>query len=241
MRLFGKGTRDSGYGMSLPRRAMEVLNVVANENIGARPIIFVCHSLGGLLVKQLLRGAYDDKDGRYRPIYERTMAVLFLGTPHFGVTLADRVADFKGLLGVNVNVEELKAHDAHLENLGNWYVDHSAGLHTISFYETRPVRDILPVVNPTTARVGVGEAPIGLDEDHLSICKLNGRDHQVYRAVQRLVRDYLLPSAGTRSEQRSSTQALQIEQCPLEAQPALPSGPTLNQEGPYVTGHTPKY
>jgi tetratricopeptide (TPR) repeat protein len=143
------------------------------------------------------------------------------------VKLADAVSDFRRLFSVNVNVEELKAHDAHLENLGNWYVGNSGGIHTASFYETRPVKDFLLVVNSTTARVGVGETPIPLEEDHLSICKPDGRDHQVYRAARRLIRDYVLRSPITPPDHRGL-------QTSSESAPSLNSGPTLSQQGPYV-------
>jgi tetratricopeptide (TPR) repeat protein len=49
-----------GQAMSLVDRAKEVLNELTRRGIGNRPIIFVCHSLGGLLAKQLLRTASDD-------------------------------------------------------------------------------------------------------------------------------------------------------------------------------------
>jgi Alpha/beta hydrolase family len=49
-----------GQAMPLVDRAKEVLNELTRRGIGNRPIILVCHSLGGLLAKQLLRTASDD-------------------------------------------------------------------------------------------------------------------------------------------------------------------------------------
>lgn len=53
-----------------------------------RPIIFICHSLGGLVVKDaLVKAASHDSHKRDRDlalIYQHTKAVLFLGTPHRG-------------------------------------------------------------------------------------------------------------------------------------------------------------
>ncbi|KAL9108070.1 MAG: hypothetical protein Q9187_008341, partial [Circinaria calcarea] len=52
-----------------------------------RPIIFVCHDLGGLLTKRAL--AYSSKrQGKVinqRSIYTSTCAILFMGTPHNGI------------------------------------------------------------------------------------------------------------------------------------------------------------
>ncbi|TGO57714.1 hypothetical protein BOTNAR_0196g00150 [Botryotinia narcissicola] len=47
-----------------------------------RRIIFVCHSMGGIVVKKALIRAFNVK--LYRNIFELTSAILFLATPHMG-------------------------------------------------------------------------------------------------------------------------------------------------------------
>lgn len=47
-----------------------------------RPIVFVAHSLGGIVCKQALIMAQHD--ARYHGIWENTAGVLFFGTPHLG-------------------------------------------------------------------------------------------------------------------------------------------------------------
>ncbi|KEZ43682.1 hypothetical protein SAPIO_CDS4299 [Scedosporium apiospermum] len=53
-----------------------------------RPIIFICHSLGGLLVKEaLITSSQYHAHERHPPvaaIYSNTIGVIFLGTPHRG-------------------------------------------------------------------------------------------------------------------------------------------------------------
>lgn len=56
-----------------------------------RPIIWVCHSLGGLVVKRCLIYAKSVRHAhteRLRSIYVSTYGILFLGTPHNGSDLA---------------------------------------------------------------------------------------------------------------------------------------------------------
>jgi hypothetical protein len=44
-----------GYAMGLPDRAASVLATLVANRLDAKPLVFVCHSLGGLVIKQLLR------------------------------------------------------------------------------------------------------------------------------------------------------------------------------------------
>ena len=48
-----------------------------------RPIVFVCHNVGGLILKQALLIAEEKKE-RYSSILLDTTGMIFLGTPHHG-------------------------------------------------------------------------------------------------------------------------------------------------------------
>lgn len=49
-----------------------------------RPIVFVAHSLGGLMVKETLRRSQHSEDPRLQDIIGSTISVIFMGTPHRG-------------------------------------------------------------------------------------------------------------------------------------------------------------
>lgn len=67
---------DSRY---CPQRALLILRN------STRPLIFVAHSLGGLLIKQaLIESSKQDRDGRDRNLHKACRAVIFFGTPHRG-------------------------------------------------------------------------------------------------------------------------------------------------------------
>jgi triacylglycerol esterase/lipase EstA (alpha/beta hydrolase family) len=51
------------------------------------PIVFVCHSYGGLLVKQLLRSGSEIAT-EYEVLVERVAGIVFLGTPNQGSSIA---------------------------------------------------------------------------------------------------------------------------------------------------------
>ncbi|KAF2203093.1 hypothetical protein GQ43DRAFT_470318 [Delitschia confertaspora ATCC 74209] len=67
------------YGESL------LLGLVSRRTEDAqRPLIFVVHSLGGLIIKEVLRRARGSTDPRFKNIYLATTGIVFFGTPHHG-------------------------------------------------------------------------------------------------------------------------------------------------------------
>ncbi|MBE0586872.1 MAG: hypothetical protein IH617_02365 [Hydrogenophaga sp.] len=60
------------------------------------PIIFVCHSLGGLLIKRVLVNAWQRGDQSQGCEFDQqaVKAILFCGTPHKGAGLADLLGHF---------------------------------------------------------------------------------------------------------------------------------------------------
>ncbi|KFY07934.1 hypothetical protein V492_06687 [Pseudogymnoascus sp. VKM F-4246] len=77
--VFGDITR--GRIVDHARGLLEAL-CYERRNHKNRPLIFVAHSLGGLVVKMALLEAKHDK--RYEEILISTSAILFMGTPHHG-------------------------------------------------------------------------------------------------------------------------------------------------------------
>ena len=72
---------------NIPQHGLTLLNAVTNvrHSCPDRPLTFVAHSLGGLIVKQALVEARKAKaDGQQRNLHEACKAVIFFGTPHRG-------------------------------------------------------------------------------------------------------------------------------------------------------------
>ena len=62
-----------------------------SEEVSDHPIVFVCHSLGGILLKRALELSFDLQSKNAddnRSIYVSTYGIIFLGTPHIGSDLA---------------------------------------------------------------------------------------------------------------------------------------------------------
>ena len=180
----------SGHATPLERRAGTTLDRLVQKGLGRKPLIFVCHSLGGLLVKQLIHTAAMSREPREKALASSISDVLFLATPHHGADLATLARHLRSLLRASVIVDDLQAHGAHLESLAEYYKAHAGdfGIQTHAYYETIGIAgsDML-VVNSTSANPGIGRRPDGLDRDHGSICKPLQQDDPVCERLREIL------------------------------------------------------
>lgn len=161
-----------GHSMPLPKRANDVLRTLMLNGFGERPVVLICHSLGGLIAKEVLRQSHrETASPALKAISANTRAVLFLATPHRGATLASRIDLFRKVLGTTVTISDLKAFDSHLLELLGWYSGYADGkIETVSYCEERGVGELLRIVDEFSANPEVGVV-VSADEDHLSIAK----------------------------------------------------------------------
>lgn len=214
----------TGESMPIADRGTQVLEEFANEGIGARPIVFVVHSMGGIVVKQLLRHAVSYGVERYKPIAKQTRGIVFVATPHSGSDLASFAEFARVVLRTNEQVSELRSHDSRLRELHNWFrnFQRESNLACRTFCEKREVRTVagvklpkgLIVVNETSAEPNIpGEVAIPLDEDHVSICKPLDRERPLYKSVRTFV-----GSIVSQSNPRANDGARTSELPPISSQ-----------------------
>ncbi|KAK3391258.1 hypothetical protein B0H63DRAFT_365230, partial [Podospora didyma] len=94
--------------------AKDLLYCLERESVSGRPLLFVAHSLGGLLVKEVLRRSQHAEEPGLQEIVKSTSAVVFLGTPHRGSGDFARPRDMtrrvaSTILGVDSNTAILRA------------------------------------------------------------------------------------------------------------------------------------
>src|SRR5262245_20634512 len=202
--------------MPLADRGTAMLEALANEGIGARSLIFITHSMGGILAKQLLRHAASYGVQRWESIAMRTCGLAFLATPHAGADVAGFANLVRLVLRTNEQVGELTAHHSRLRELHAWFLKFQGDQRMVcrTFCETRELRpDVLGltlpkgilVVDQTSAEPHVpGEVAIPCDDDHVSIAKPSSRDAPVYKSIRRFIRDALDAAASQSSSSRRS-------------------------------------
>ncbi|KAG9024276.1 hypothetical protein FS842_005502, partial [Serendipita sp. 407] len=111
-----------------------------------RPVIFLAHSLGGIILKKALVLCHGDDfetTGNLRDILVSTFAILFFGTPHSGAN-GVQLAEWMGrVLSVCMSTNDrilkaLNRDSPELENIQRLYLPASKRINTIFFYEEYP-------------------------------------------------------------------------------------------------------
>ena len=190
-----------GHTMPIERRAIHLLESFKNNKLGERRIIFIGHSLGGLLSKQMIQDARDLGINEYRDIALRTRAVVFVGTPNTGSGLASAGAALKRIgisLGANITQDQLENNAPVLLRLNTWYRNNSLPMEikTKAFSESDDTRGVR-VVDDASADPNIqGTAVVPLPGDHLSICKPASRTADVYQSVRRFIDQEAVPLPG---------------------------------------------
>lgn len=175
--------------MDMFERAGNVLEVLAGRGLGQRPLVFVAHSLGGLLTKLVLRKSCEAADEDWRRVSESTKLVIFLATPHNGAGLAKAL---NLLPGTSKHVDFLANEEGFLEDLNEHYrgFAHSRDdLGTAVYYEKHATNSTV-VVSRRSADPGVGGAQlVPVDKNHVNICKPVDKEDVVYLGVKRRVQN----------------------------------------------------
>ncbi|KAL6408882.1 peptidase C14 [Ilyonectria robusta] len=118
-------------------------NVMLNVNPG-RPIIFVTHSLGGLVVKKAVLLCQDST--RFQDIKNSITGIVFLGTPHNGsdhaavLSTVHNVVGFFTREGPNVITEEMRTYSTTVLEINESFMGAPPNkLSLVSFFETKPM------------------------------------------------------------------------------------------------------
>ncbi len=184
-----------GSTMPLFDRASNLQEYLEVYDFGKYPIIFIAHSMGGLLIKEMLRNAQTFQK---KAVIQQTKGIVFLSTPHTGSHLANLVDKIGILARTSVSVNELKIHIPQLRQLNEWYRQNVDFLEitTKVYFETKPTQGFL-VVDPDSANPGIKDVqPTATDDDHLSITKPKSTENLVYKGVSQFIKQQLLINLG---------------------------------------------
>ncbi|KAL8870209.1 MAG: hypothetical protein Q9174_003693 [Haloplaca sp. 1 TL-2023] len=180
-----------------------VTDLAANRRIrkaSERPIIWVAHSLGGLVIKRALIHSSEirgNKTEHLRSIFVSTFGILFLGTPHHGSDVAQwgnrlewicsimmpkKVVDTQPQL-----VDALKTNNETLQNIDRQFIQIINRFHVFFFHEGKPTNlkgTLRFIVDETSASPTVQDVERAvIQADHSHMCKFENEDSPGFSLV----------------------------------------------------------
>ncbi|KAF4437144.1 ankyrin repeats (3 copies) domain-containing protein, partial [Fusarium austroafricanum] len=191
--LFGKSrSQVHDYAIDLANR-LEIFRQDSQER--QRPLIFICHSLGGVVFKEFLVQVTLDKDLEH--LAKSVAGVIFLGRPHRG----SRVASQARLLSKIVNtatlgagarsdlIKTLQVSSMELKAVSRHARYPLKSLVIVSFYEQQPTGRSM-VVEPFSAILGLpNERAIPVNTNHRGLAHVSPRKPQQYLPIWSSVKE----------------------------------------------------
>ncbi|KAI1178312.1 hypothetical protein F4777DRAFT_113251 [Nemania sp. FL0916] len=163
--------------------------------IGTKPIIFIAHSMGGLVVKKaLIVGKHDD---HYSSMLSKVHGIMFLSTPHRGSSHAHALNTLLSIMigsSSKVYVSELESSSTSIEDIREQFRAICSSWKLVSLYESLPTK-LLPGVKRMIVSKDSGvldypqEISGPVDADHHTVCKYHSRLDPNYLLVANLLRE----------------------------------------------------
>ncbi|KAH0346535.1 hypothetical protein KCU81_g3912, partial [Aureobasidium melanogenum] len=170
-----------------------------------RPIIFIAHSLGGLVVKQAMIQAWSHSQ-RYNELLDSVKGCLFLGVPHGGAdsaywaNLPAQMIPYVtlGLRGNPRFLRSLESKSADCVRISRDFVHRAVSLRIRTFYETEKLGTII-VVDRSSATLNLpNEVAVPLDgSNHVTICKFSASENQRYEPIKDAIEELVIAGLGT--------------------------------------------
>ncbi|CAH0516246.1 unnamed protein product [Peronospora belbahrii] len=201
--------------LTLEERASVMLSALYAANIGcdrrhpgapSRPVVFIAHSMGGLLTKKMLLLARGQRD--QPSLADSTTGIIFLAVPHFGSDLANgmRSESIRKLFQTHPAIEHLVADpDGCLKILNDKFKLLGIDCLSVGEQSASPVALGLSavVVKSDSADPGIGRFYVLPKSDHMTICKVKSRREPLYQDMLQFIVQHATMVGGTHSRQQS--------------------------------------
>ncbi|KAJ4292927.1 hypothetical protein N0V88_005590 [Collariella sp. IMI 366227] len=179
-----------------------------SEGTERNPLIWVVHSLGGIVAKRALLYSNDLKDPQLeslRSIYVSTYGIIFLGTPHQGAgvagwggiiqRMADAIVPRKIFETESVLLKSLKKDSETLQQISNHFLDIADGFKIHMAHENHKT-DVkgskVLIVGDTSASPQLpGVTYYGIEATHSGMCKFANDNAPGYRTVSTALREWV--------------------------------------------------
>lgn len=161
-------------------RSTQLLERISRSKVGEnRPVVWIGHSMGGILTKLILLKSSDSPDSQVQQIAKNTKGIIFLGVPHKGSPIAKWKQHMQLILSPSIEVKEM---EEGAPKLLLWHTQFMHMLKTklkdvnvVSIAEGSPTmltsfKFPLRIVTEESANIYYGDF-YTLKDDHLSLSK----------------------------------------------------------------------
>jgi triacylglycerol esterase/lipase EstA (alpha/beta hydrolase family) len=161
--------------LKISDRSKMIMDLLVSNGVGARPIVFIAHSLGGILIKSMLNISAISESQEHVVIWEKCVSVIFLSTP------TQRYFDnpiFKLISPIRDSDDQLRA-------VSEWYRKAAPpkGITTLAFSASDD-----QLISADNADPGIsGSVVIPINADHVQISKPSSKNAHLVRSVQSLL------------------------------------------------------
>ncbi|KAF5673920.1 ankyrin protein 3 [Fusarium heterosporum] len=178
--------------------AMNLLTDLTNDrrrrNASCRPLIFVVHSLGGLVCKEAILLSRNNPNRSRQDFFTHIKGVVFMGTPHKGSWMADWSKIPAKALGLfkSTNrslLEVLETNNQYLESIHVRFLSmmreqREAGrqLEVACFFEELPLSTVGKVVSKESATFE-GYDPITIHANHADMVKFRSIEENGFKRI----------------------------------------------------------
>lgn len=156
-----------------------------------RPIIFIAHSLGGLVCEQALLSCTEGGESNLEKVFQSTRGIIFMGTPHAGADLATYGFQLAKLLnmvrGTNAALlDPLRQKSEVLTTVQQRFQQSVARpevlMRIYCFFEEKPVIGVGKIVDEHSA--ALSQYPNqSIAANHMDMTKFSGRNDDGYQKV----------------------------------------------------------
>ncbi|KAJ5984238.1 hypothetical protein N7481_006337 [Penicillium waksmanii] len=159
-----------------------------HDGTNRRPILFICHGLGGIIVKKAL--IYSSMSTSSKFLHQLSV-LFFFGTPHEGVKKANwslLTRGWKGLLKDRSNfITAMEKDSETMENITEQFAPLLKQFHIHNFWETLETHRAFTrgyIVTPSSAAPAWDDTGrSGLPGTHSSMCKFRDRGEPGYKTI----------------------------------------------------------
>jgi len=170
-------------------------------------LIFVTHSMGGLVTK--LAYILGRQDPTFKSVVDRVYSIFFLATPHHGAAIAQTLSNLLAVVpggGARPFVNDLLPLSPLLQSINEDFPRVCGDLQLLSFYETKPMaiglQKMLIVEKNNAVMNLANERRTLLDADHRSAAMYASPNESAYLAVRNALATVVSAQRSARSARK---------------------------------------